>query len=281
LTPRCDLTARGGFHAVNLHAHSTASDGRKTPRQIADFADSSKTYIAITDHNSVEAHRQVTSSHILAGVEVSAGRSGVDVLVYGERDELLAFFDERVAPHLDPQNPVFRPIDREPIDVIDDALQANLHVVLPHYAIPDGIGFLDDETQRRIARMPVIVELNGQLSARRNAKAAAFAAAFGLPLIAADDTHCGDYARTVTYVPLPGIKPSTTAFFAAIKDTPRSCRMKLREPTRHERLCLARQAIRGVGLPTMTANAAAKTLFAIDQWMTTPHGSMRRTLRMA
>lgn len=251
------------LRAVNMHAHSTASDGERTPHEIAERAEAADIYVAITDHNSVEAHRTFLSQRVLPGVEVTAGRAGVDVLVYGGREELIAWFDARIAPLLDARNPTMTPVALEVCEVVEDALAAGLQVVVPHLAIPDGIGFLGAEERDRIGRMPVFIELNGQLSPRRNAIAAAFARAYGLPLLAADDTHVGDYGRTLTRVPLPE-EAAVTAdlLLSMLREHPDACSFQIRRPSLREHARLVRNAVCRVGLRTMTRNALAKLAYA-------------------
>src|SRR5437016_4173069 len=118
---------------TNLHVHSTVSDGDVTPEELAERAALHHLYIAITDHNTVDAHREMTSPHVLPGVEVTAGEAGVDVLLYGEREHLLAFFDDRIAPQLNSENPLYHPAAIEPLDLIGDATDAGLDVVVPHF----------------------------------------------------------------------------------------------------------------------------------------------------
>lgn len=261
-----DLPTGTVLRAVNLHAHSTASDGQLAPEEIAAWAEQHDIYVGITDHNSVDAHRTLRSPRVLPGVEVTAGRAGVDVLVYGERKELISWFDARVAPLLDARHPHMTPIAREVSDVVEDALAAGLHVIIPHLAIPDGIGFLGAEERDRIGRLPVFIELNGQLSAKRNARAADFARGYDLPLIAADDTHVGDYGRTLTYVPLSADKAVTVAaVLAAVRAMPAACSFKIRKPTAREHARLVLNALRKVGIVTMIRNTASKTLYRLSR----------------
>ena len=55
---------------VNLHIHTSCSDGEGDYRQIVDSA-KEKNYklIAITDHNSIEAHKNISDPILLSGVE--------------------------------------------------------------------------------------------------------------------------------------------------------------------------------------------------------------------
>ncbi len=252
------------YQSVNLHSHSTASDGQKTPRQIEAFARERGIIVAITDHNTVAAHEEIDSPHILAGVEVRAGSAGIEVLVYGERTALLHFFRDAVEPYLREENPCYAPIRRSIMDVMHDAYQCGLYVILPHYAAIAGIGMLEERDQRRIAQWPVFVELNGQLSAKRNAKARAFAEAMGLPIIAADDTHWGDYSRTLTHILLPtDTAPTVKNLVHGVREYAHHCRLDIQEPTVQQSFRTARQIQRSIGSNTMLVNATAKTFFFV------------------
>ena len=56
---------------VNLHIHTLCSDGEGDYKQIVDAA-KEKNYklIAITDHNTVEAHKNIKDDILLTGVEL-------------------------------------------------------------------------------------------------------------------------------------------------------------------------------------------------------------------
>lgn len=82
---------------IDLHVHSTASDGTLSPHALIDLARKSKLgAIALTDHDSVSGARQVvaggvpTDIHFLTGVEISAappsiypGKGSFHILGYG------------------------------------------------------------------------------------------------------------------------------------------------------------------------------------------------------
>lgn len=71
---------------VNLHIHTTCSDGEGDYNQIVDSA-KQKNYklIAITDHNSVEAHKNIQDDILLTGVEFDCwfGYVFIHLLAYG------------------------------------------------------------------------------------------------------------------------------------------------------------------------------------------------------
>lgn len=242
-----------------MHAHSTASDGEKTPEELKTWAEENKILLAITDHNSVDAHRRVESPNILPGVEICFGASYVDILFYGERGALIEFFEKTVEPLRDPVRPCFTPVPLAVIPTMELALEAGLHIAIPHYAMPAGIVQLDADARARIGRMPVLVELNGHLSHARNERAVSYAQAFDLPIIAADDTHSGDYARTLTHVPLPeAMAPTVGNLVAAIREAPQALRREIREPTLRETLATLRQIRKAIGVKTLVRNGTRK-----------------------
>lgn len=75
---------------ADLHIHSTASDGRLTPKEIVNQASKAGlSLIAITDHDTIEAHRILANSsipdrlQIITGVEFSTDLPDVEVHILG------------------------------------------------------------------------------------------------------------------------------------------------------------------------------------------------------
>ena len=74
---------------VDLHTHTTHSDGRLTPKELLELANSSGiSVLSITDHNSVGAYKEVGDTFkgkLVTGVELNAylGPKYVEVLGYG------------------------------------------------------------------------------------------------------------------------------------------------------------------------------------------------------
>jgi predicted metal-dependent phosphoesterase TrpH len=72
---------------VDLHTHTTRSDGVLEPAAfVADAASASVRYLAITDHDSLAAYRELTTAgtipkdlDLIVGVEINAITSGFDV----------------------------------------------------------------------------------------------------------------------------------------------------------------------------------------------------------
>lgn len=88
---------------IDLHLHTTASDGRSTPEcLVEEAAAAGLTTIAVTDHDTVAATREITERcaargmRAVSGIEITAIRNGRDVHMLGyfldaAHGELLAF----------------------------------------------------------------------------------------------------------------------------------------------------------------------------------------------
>jgi predicted metal-dependent phosphoesterase TrpH len=92
---------------IDLHTHTTASDGRLTPAElVARAAAAGVTVISATDHDTTAAHGAMRLAcaaagiEFVPGIEITAIRDGVDVHVLGyfvesDSPELLAFLAEQ------------------------------------------------------------------------------------------------------------------------------------------------------------------------------------------
>ena len=75
---------------IDLHLHTTASDGRSSPEQlIADAAAAGVTVLAVTDHDTVAATDEVAAAcgqrglQAVSGIEITAVEKGRDIHVLG------------------------------------------------------------------------------------------------------------------------------------------------------------------------------------------------------
>jgi predicted metal-dependent phosphoesterase TrpH len=75
---------------VDLHLHTTASDGRCTPRQLVDrAAKAGLTVMAVTDHDTTAAVSEVATAggargiEVVAGIEITAVEEGRDIHMLG------------------------------------------------------------------------------------------------------------------------------------------------------------------------------------------------------
>ena len=88
---------------IDLHLHTTASDGRRTPRELVDLAVTvGVTVMAVTDHDTTSAVIEVREDaaargiEAIAGIEITSVHEGVDVHVLGyffdpDNRQLLSF----------------------------------------------------------------------------------------------------------------------------------------------------------------------------------------------
>src|SRR5205085_2421373 len=62
------------MHSIDLHAHTTASDGSLTPTELVELAGSSGlSALAVTDHDTVDGLAEATAAAARTGVELVPG----------------------------------------------------------------------------------------------------------------------------------------------------------------------------------------------------------------
>jgi 3',5'-nucleoside bisphosphate phosphatase len=98
---------------IDLHTHTTASDGRCSPAELVRRAAAAGvTVLSVTDHDTVAAYRaareacQAYGIEFVPGIEITAIRDGVDVHVLGyfldpDSPDLLAFLAEQRRRRID------------------------------------------------------------------------------------------------------------------------------------------------------------------------------------
>ena len=86
------FTKEDFINQVNLHIHTTCSDGLGSYEQIVQSA-KEKNYklISITDHNTIEAHRKISDGILLTGAEFDCWYNFVFI-------HLLAYYTNKVVP---------------------------------------------------------------------------------------------------------------------------------------------------------------------------------------
>lgn len=89
-TSRCSQPDTSSFWPVDLHAHTTASDGTLSPEQLVELAAERRIEVlAVTDHDTVDAiipalvHASALGVTIVPGVELSTTERGAEVHVLG------------------------------------------------------------------------------------------------------------------------------------------------------------------------------------------------------
>ncbi|CAN5700429.1 PHP domain-containing protein [soil metagenome] len=98
--PRLEPTFSSNISSVDLHCHSTASDGFLTPHDLVQKALSSGLrVIALTDHDSTAGHLEADAATVDSDIEVIPG---IELSSNLESDEfhLLGYFVDRANAHL-------------------------------------------------------------------------------------------------------------------------------------------------------------------------------------
>jgi len=121
----------------DMHVHSTASDGRTTPKTLAKYLNKNGLSAAITDHNVISGVKEARdySENIIPGIEVSA-LEGPHVLVYFDTyRDLSAYYTASIQDHRGKCPHMAVDISTEKI--ITDAKNAGGFVIAAH---PYGYG---------------------------------------------------------------------------------------------------------------------------------------------
>ena len=206
-------------HRLNGHVHSTVSDGQLTPEEIVELAERENLLFSITDHLRINAYDTVDSARIMPGVEVKVAEGGVDFLVHSNtREQLEEFFRQVIMP-ANPHYTMYGPTRLQVHQLLGEAFDRNMHVVVPHYATTEGLCVLNESAQNEVAQYPVFVEMNGRVGKYKNRQAKRYAKKNNLPLIASGDSHLKDqYTDTHTSFKLPqDTEPTADEIFAALQ----------------------------------------------------------------
>src|SRR3989344_2860577 len=95
-----DLTKKG-FKCLDLHMHSTFSDGTNTPEEIVAIAKKKNLIISITDHNEIKGVKkaiELDNKRVIPGIELTS-RNAKDILVYFYNLKDLEDFYEKYIKH--------------------------------------------------------------------------------------------------------------------------------------------------------------------------------------
>jgi predicted metal-dependent phosphoesterase TrpH len=125
---------------IDLHLHTTASDGRSSPRELVrEAADAGLTTIAVTDHDTtaavgeVEAAGQAQGLNTIPGIEITAIHRGRDVhilayFVRTESEDLASFLARQRTERRRRLNEMIAALERAGAPIDREALDARLAV---------------------------------------------------------------------------------------------------------------------------------------------------------
>jgi predicted metal-dependent phosphoesterase TrpH len=196
-----ELTSR--HTCVDLHFHTTHSDGLPDVRETLERAKELNIGVAITDHNeisgSLEACRRNNGTLVIPGIEVSTYERTHLLFYFPEVSELEKFYQKLVEP-----NKMDDPFSRTKLRAKDLILRAKDYDCLSCAAHPSASGFtglsrikLDQET---IAKLDLVEVLNGHTSVKRNLRAGQWARQHRKAKSGGSDGHTiGELGNVITY----------------------------------------------------------------------------------
>lgn len=205
---------------VNLHAHTTASDGWTTPLETHRFAFSRGMILGITDHNTIAALDDLQAEAekdpkvaseiartVVPGIEVQT-RQRAELIVYAPSiPDMQEFFCREIQGKLNRNNPRYKGIDMSIQELVDRTRDHDLFIGIPHFRLRAhglGGGKLLNEELRQVTRQlhdyrdHVHVEHTPVLSKLDNAIASSYAFRHGFPVLANADSHLTDHDRSFT-----------------------------------------------------------------------------------
>jgi predicted metal-dependent phosphoesterase TrpH len=250
-------------YRLNPHAHSIHSDGECDMKEIDSIATQNNTHIFVTDHNNVDGHREFTSSMIGTGVEIKVD-SGVDILVCGEREEILKLFDQEIEHLLDPSNPIYGTVNISATELTGIAEEMGHTIILPHIGTAEGALILPSDEQEELARKRVLVEYNGRIRKGLNRLAKRFAQKFKLPTVAGGDSHISAYDQyTSTHTKLRSKEKLTPIEMLRKLQRKKGSGMRISTPGMMESLATGKQILKAGGMKMlqMVAKCKRKQLF--------------------
>lgn len=226
--------------------------------EIDKIAHEKNTHIIVTDHNTVNGHRDFKSPMIGAGVEIKTN-SGVDILVCGEREKILELFYQELESRLDPSNPIFGEMDISATELVGLAREMNHEVILPHIGTSEGALMLPKNEQEELVRKKVLVEYNGRIGKGINRLAKRFAQKFRLATIAGGDSHISAYDQyTSTYTKIRSkVELTPIEMLQRVKER-RGAGMRISAPGIMESLATGKQILKAGGMKMLQMFAKCK-----------------------
>ena len=185
--------AKEGFFCVDMHSHSTYSDGGATVEQLLKKASTGDFCFALTDHNTIQGvmrARQISNgSTMIPGMEVSSSE-GVHLLVYaGRLSEMSSFYADAV--HRQRRPDPFSRTNRSLMELAEEAQKVNALTSIAH-----PFGPLWTNLKKYMASgkkvppaIPAVEVLNGEQLPLANKEAREFAGKYALAFTAGSDAH--------------------------------------------------------------------------------------------
>ena len=208
IRPKLAELNKQGFMCIDMHCHSSVSDGNRRPSIIMKKAQKYGFGLSLTDHNaikgSLEIHNKGTVPVIL-GIEVSASNKRDFLLYFYERDELKEFYEKYIKDYrkIDPSTKTKIPMER----ILNVASNYNCIISAAHpfgYVYKNLHSYIHkkyDDVSRDdfISRLNAIEAINGTMTRAKNIKATKWAISSKKAVTGGSDGHTlGEIGSVVT-----------------------------------------------------------------------------------
>ncbi len=124
------FSQNGNWYKGNLHAHTTQSDGKTPPDQLAQaYKAKGYSFLSITDHNIFDSHSSFNDDSfiILPGTERDANVTGQTKCFHA-----VGISNKPVAQQITQQLPVYRGMDKSWQELLDEMTATDQTVIIAH-----------------------------------------------------------------------------------------------------------------------------------------------------
>ena len=195
-----DILSEKEFNFVDMHHHSTCSDGNRTPAFIAKVCRKKRVGISITDHNAIGGSMYLSRQKgifSIPGIEITSNRKK-DILGYfRSASDLKSFYAAEIYGKTDKSLISYNRTVHSNIEIVEKIHDYNGIAVLAHPFAPlmkSSYKLMDDKEFRK--KIDGIESHNFSLGGFKTSYA--FARKFDKPLTAGSDSHGISSFNTLT-----------------------------------------------------------------------------------
>ncbi|HLD11170.1 MAG TPA: PHP domain-containing protein [Candidatus Nanoarchaeia archaeon] len=198
-----DLTKKG-FKCLDLHMHSTFSDGTNTPEEIVAIAKKKNLIISITDHNEIKGVKkaiELDNKRVIPGIELTS-RNAKDILVYFYNLKDLEDFYEKYIKHkkIHPRRGFdLKCLKLSMKDILNALKKYKCLKVIPHpFALKPKTNYrYFKKRQKILEQMDAIEVLQSMQTRKKTLKSIGWAEVSHKPMFGGSDAHTSDIIGSV------------------------------------------------------------------------------------
>ncbi len=202
--PNIEMLTKKGFKCLDLHMHSTFSDGTATPEEIVSIAKKKNLIISITDHNEIKGVKraiELDNKRVIPGIELTS-RNAKDILVYFYNLKDLEDFYEKYIKHkkIQPR----RGFDLKCLrlsmkDILNSLKNYKCLKVIPHpFALKPKTNYRYFRKRQKLFEQINAVEVLQSMQTRKKTlKSVGWAELSHKPMFAGSDAHTSEVIGSV------------------------------------------------------------------------------------